>query len=137
METKQSGLTKHRAFQKNLWTLYAIAPADTTALPSDTVICRCEELTLGDVRAGLATKPGHVGTLKRATRVGMGRWQGRYCGPVAARIVSQATDQAIDDLSFFAPRVPIKPVPISAILAAEEAMAAEDSDVTEVADAAQ
>ena len=137
LETKQSGLTKHRAFQKNLWTLYDIAPADTTALPSDTVICRCEELTLGDVRAGLATKPGHVGTLKRATRVGMGRWQGRYCGPVAARIVSQATDQAIDDLSFFAPRVPIKPVPISAILAAEEAMAAEDSDVTEVADAAQ
>jgi thioredoxin reductase len=115
-------LAKHQRFQAKLWTLYDIAPRDTAPLPDETTICRCEELTLGDVRAGLATAPGHVGSLKRATRVGMGRCQGRYCGPIAARMVSDATGKAIEDLSFFAPRVPIKPVAISAILAAEEAI---------------
>ncbi len=67
-------------------------------------------------------KPSHAGALKRATRVGMGRCQGRYCGPVAARMVAGATGKSIEDLSFFAPRVPIKPVAISTILAAEGAL---------------
>lgn len=115
-----SKLARHRAFQAKLWTLYDIAPRDTESLPDSTTICRCEELTLGDIRNGLSSTPSHVGTLKRTTRVGMGRCQGRYCGPIAARMVSQATGKPIEDLSFFAPRVPIKPVAISAIQAAEE-----------------
>ena len=63
-----------------------------------------------------------MGTLKRATRVGMGRCQGRYCGPVAARLVASAKGEALEDRSYFAPRVPIKPVSIAAILAAQEAL---------------
>ncbi|MFN3171809.1 MAG: 2Fe-2S iron-sulfur cluster-binding protein [Hyphomicrobiales bacterium] len=130
LAAKLHTLTKHRTFQSKLWKLYDIAPRDTAPLPDETTICRCEELTLGDVRAGLSTAPGHVGTLKRATRIGMGRCQGRYCGPVAARMVSDATGKPIEDLSFFAPRVPIKPVAISAILAAQDAIdgAADDGD---------
>lgn len=125
---KHHKLSKHRAFQDKLWTLYDIAPRDTAFLPDETTICRCEELTLGDIREGLSTTPGHVGTLKRATRVGMGRCQGRYCGPIAARMVSDATGKPIEDLSFFAPRVPIKPVAISAILAAEQVMNEADDE---------
>ncbi len=115
-------LAHHRRFQSRLWRLHDIAPGDTGAMPDETIICRCEELTLGDIRTGLDGKPGHAGTLKRATRVGMGRCQGRYCGPVAARMVAQETGKAIEDLSFFAPRVPVKPIAIAAILAAEEAL---------------
>lgn len=115
-------LRLHRTFQKRLWALYDIAPRLPDSVPDDTILCRCEEITLGQVRAGLADAPGHAGTLKRATRVGMGRCQGRYCGPVAARLVAAATGRAIADRSYFAPRVPVKPVSISVILAAEEAM---------------
>ena len=86
------------------------------------MICRCEEITLGELRAGVAANPGHLGTLKRGTRVGMGRCQGRYCAPVAARLVAEAGGRPLEDLSFFAPRVPIKPVSIGAILAAQEAL---------------
>lgn len=111
----------HRRFQRRLWALHDIAP-QTPEVPDDTIICRCEELTAGQIRAGLNEGPGHLGTLKRATRLGMGRCQGRYCGPVGARLVAAATGQAIADRSHFAPRVPIKPVAISAILAAEQAV---------------
>ena len=114
-------LARHRRFQRRLWALHDIAPR-MPDVPDETIICRCEELTAGQIRAGLEEGPGHLGTLKRATRLGMGRCQGRYCGPVGARLVAAATGQAIADRSHFAPRVPIKPVAISAILAAEEAV---------------
>ena len=118
----RSKLARHRRFQARLWTLYNAAPASLDKTPPDTLLCRCEEIALGDVQDDLEVNPGHVGTLKRSTRVGMGRCQGRYCGPVAARLVAEATGKALEDLSFFAPRVPIKPVTIAAILAAKEAL---------------
>jgi thioredoxin reductase len=115
-------LARHRRFQARLWRLHDIAPRLPTDLSDETILCRCEEITLGLLRAGMAEQPGHVGTLKRATRVGMGRCQGRYCGPVAARMVAAATGRPVEDLSFFAPRVPVKPVAIATILAAQEAL---------------
>jgi len=114
-------LRRHRRFQSRLWRLYDTAPVPADVISDETTMCRCEGLSFGDVRCGLNNKLGHAGDLKRATRVGMGRCQGRYCGPIAARMVSDATGKAMEDLSFFAPRVPIKPVAISAILAAEAA----------------
>jgi D-hydroxyproline dehydrogenase subunit alpha len=118
----QRELRRHRRFQHKLWQLHDIAPRRMLDLPDETIVCRCEELTVARLKEGLAESPGHAGTLKRATRVGMGRCQGRYCGPVAARLVAEVTGRPIEDLSFFAPRVPIKPVAISAILAAQEAL---------------
>ncbi len=115
-------LARHRRFQRRLWALYAPGPRPLAQAPDESIVCRCEEVTLGQVRAGLAEGPTHSGTLKRATRLGMGRCQGRYCGPVAARLVAEATGRAVEDLSLFAPRVPVKPVSIGAILAAESAL---------------
>ncbi len=115
-------LSRHRRFQKWLWRLNVSTPRTLDPTLPDTIVCRCEEITLEQILDGLDTSPGHVGTLKRATRVGMGRCQGRYCGPAAMRMVAEATGQPIDDLSFFAPRVPIKPVSIAAILGAQDAL---------------
>lgn len=115
-------LAAHRLFQARLWALYQPGPQSLTSAPDETIICRCEEITLGTLRHELQTAPGHAGTLKRLTRVGMGRCQGRYCGAVAARLVSKATGQPVNDLSHFAPRVPIKPVSIATMLAAQQAL---------------
>ena len=111
-----------KRFQSWLWTMHDVRPRPLAGLPDETVLCRCEEVTLGEVRAGMADGPGHVGTLKRATRLGMGRCQGRYCGPVAARLVAEANGTPLTDHSHFAPRVPVKPVAVGAILAAQEAL---------------
>ncbi|MBW4708405.1 FAD-dependent oxidoreductase [Roseobacter sp. YSTF-M11] len=118
----QRRLARHRRFQASLWKMHDISPRTPDKAARDTIVCRCEEITLGDILDGLETSPGHVGTLKRATRVGMGRCQGRYCGPVATRLVAQTTGKPVDDFSNFAPRVPIKPVSIASILAAQEAL---------------
>jgi NAD(P)H-nitrite reductase large subunit len=115
-------LHRNRHFQDALWQLYDVSPYTPPNLPAETIICRCEEITLGQITDGLSDETGHVGTLKRATRVGMGRCQGRYCGPISTRLVADATKRPLEDRSYFAPRVPIKPVSIASILAAQEAL---------------
>ncbi|MFF7970322.1 FAD-dependent oxidoreductase [Streptomyces sp. NPDC007905] len=61
-------------------------PADwADRVTDDTVVCRCEEVTAGQVRTavdGLGAED--LRTVKLLTRAGMGWCQGRICGPAVA-----------------------------------------------------
>lgn len=74
--------TRLRAFFAALDTGYA-PPAHWTALVTDdTVVCRCEEVTGGAVRAAVEELGARdLRTVKLLTRAGMGWCQGRVCGP--------------------------------------------------------
>jgi len=98
------------AFQDALWRLFVVPGFDAATVPDATVICRCEEVTAGDLRAAQEDGAGSLGALKKATRAGMGRCQGRMCGATVARF---ATAQAEADWA--APRAPVKPVPVMAL----------------------
>lgn len=117
-------LARARAFQDALWRLYGHRPHDLSTVPPETIFCRCEEVTKGELDVALAAEPGDIGAVKRATRIGMGRCQGRYCGPALVRLLAERTGALIADRSFFAPRAPVKPVRIAAVLAAEAAIGA-------------
>ena len=54
-----------------------------------------------------------MGEVKRCTRLGMGPCQGRYCGPVLAALLAERCGRPLDEMAFFAPRLPAKPVPIA------------------------
>lgn len=120
--SSRQALARARRFQRRLWALHDPAPRALENLPEDTLICRCEEVTLGQFRTGMMDDADHIGTVKRVTRVGMGCCQGRYCGPVAARLVATATGRSLSDHSYFAPRVPIKPVSIGTLMTTQEAL---------------
>lgn len=106
----RSALARARAFQAALWTVYC-APllAEQLASP-DTLLCRCEEVCARDVAEAATAAGGVIGALKRDTRLGMGRCQGRYCAPLAALHMNKT-----DGDPLFAPRVPTKPVSLAAI----------------------
>ncbi|WP_322103304.1 FAD-dependent oxidoreductase [Paraburkholderia sp. J41] len=106
-------LGKARQFQAALWTLYASPLARPEAPCGDTLICRCEEVSFATLQAALDEGLTTVGAIKRRTRIGMGRCQGRYCAPVLDEIVSARAGRERDELSGFAPRVPVKPVTIA------------------------
>ncbi len=108
-------LEGHRRFQYALWTLFAAPRLDVELADDDTLVCRCENVPLGALRATLESGACSAGSLKRQTRAGMGRCQGRYCGPLIAAMVAARGGVAVDEFSYFAPRPPIKPVPIGAI----------------------
>jgi NADPH-dependent 2,4-dienoyl-CoA reductase/sulfur reductase-like enzyme len=79
--------------------------------PSDaTIVCRCEEVTAGEIRA-IATLgcPG-PNQIKAATRAGMGPCQGRQCGYTVTRILCEAQHRSPSEVGFFHVRPPLKPV---------------------------
>ena len=127
-DTRVSGadrreLRRHRRFQGRLWRLHDVAPRPLLSLADDeTIVCRCEEVSLARLKRALDENPGHAGDLKRGTRLGMGSCQGRYCGPAAVRLLAGSTGEPVSDESHFAPRVPIKPVRVATILATWEAL---------------
>ena len=67
-------------------------------LPDETVICRCEAITAGDIREGRSLEPAEMNRAKAFTRVGMGRCQGRVCGPAAAQILAAARGCAVEEV---------------------------------------
>ena len=104
-----------RRFQTALWSLFA-APREFPDLAGDDVaICRCESVGAGALRDCIAAGADESGSLKRLTRAGMGRCQGRYCGPRVAEWCAAARGEAPDPFRLFAPRFPVKPVPAFAL----------------------
>ncbi|MGJ5751708.1 pyruvate/2-oxoglutarate dehydrogenase complex dihydrolipoamide dehydrogenase (E3) component [Streptomyces puniciscabiei] len=77
--------TRQRAFFAALETVYAPPPGWADRITDDTVVCRCEEVTAGQVRAAAGTLgAGDLRTAKLLTRAGMGWCQGRVCAPAVA-----------------------------------------------------
>lgn len=107
---------RHRAFQSALWTLFGARRFSTQLATANTVICRCENVTLRDVEAAVNDGAASLGGIKQRTRLGMGPCQGRYCAPVTADFLAGQTGQSVDEFSYFAPRPPLKPVRIGDIV---------------------
>ncbi|WP_369264062.1 FAD-dependent oxidoreductase [Streptomyces sp. R35] len=77
--------TRTREFIAALDTVYAPPAHWTDQVTDDTVVCRCEEVTGGEIRAAVAELgAGDVRTVKLLTRAGMGWCQGRMCEPAVA-----------------------------------------------------
>ena len=78
--------------------------------PDDTVVCRCEELTAGDIRKAAAIgKPG-PNQLKAFTRAGMGPCQGRQCGYTVANIIAAEQQRTVAEVGLHRIRPPLKPL---------------------------
>jgi NADPH-dependent 2,4-dienoyl-CoA reductase/sulfur reductase-like enzyme len=107
---------RHRRFQRALWSAYRGPRLIGELASPETIICRCESVTLAELQGGLA-EVASAGALKRLSRVGMGRCQGRFCGAVVADLVAQRTGTPAGPLSGFAPQLPVRPTPV-AVLAA-------------------
>ena len=80
-EPREARRTQRRAarFQAALWRLFDAPAIDPDAIDDGAVVCRCEEVTAGELRRLIAAGHDSPAALKRACRVGMGRCQGRYC----------------------------------------------------------
>jgi len=76
-----------RAFARRLAAAHPIGAAWPGWLRADTIVCRCEETTYGDLKSA-AADPAAPGphALKLGTRAGLGPCQGRMCGPAVAEL---------------------------------------------------
>jgi NADPH-dependent 2,4-dienoyl-CoA reductase/sulfur reductase-like enzyme len=111
-------LQSHRSFQAALWEMFKAPRLQSELADDETVVCRCESVRLGQIKDAMSAGDLSMGAVKRRTRLGMGACQARYCAPVAASLLSQASGEPLGEFSYFAPRVPIKPIRIADIAGA-------------------
>ena len=84
------------------------------ALSDDTVICRCETITVGELRAVASEKGAdELNRAKAFSRVGMGRCQGRFCGHAAAEVVAAAAGIPLEHVGRLRGQAPVKPLTIA------------------------
>lgn len=86
--------------------------------PPDVVtVCRCEEVTAGQVRR--AAREGCAGPdqAKALTRAGMGPCQGRMCALTVAEIVAAATGRPASAIAPHRIRAPVKPLTVPELIA--------------------
>lgn len=77
----------------------------------DVLVCRCEEVRAGTLRAAIAEFPdGGPDEIKIRTRCGMGACQGRQCGDALAGIFATARGKSMADVGIFRVRPPIRPL---------------------------
>ncbi|RJE87269.1 FAD-dependent oxidoreductase [Paracoccus onubensis] len=114
-------------FRRRLNLAYLHDPPLTAATP-DTVICRCEALRLAELQAHPRIETGSLNVLKTATRLGMGRCQGRNCLPSAATLLGLPDDFATR------PRVrpPLRPLPLQQIAADRDALPVPEPDEPQI-----
>lgn len=106
-------LNRELAFRPFIDTLYR--PADSFRKPVDeqTVICRCEEVRLADIKD--AVKQGCMGPnqLKSFTRCGMGPCQGRQCGNTVTELMADLSGKSAQESGYYRLRAPVKPLNLS------------------------
>jgi NADPH-dependent 2,4-dienoyl-CoA reductase/sulfur reductase-like enzyme len=95
--------------------LCRLAPDCYAAIPDETVICRCEEITMGEVRRQLDHGFSTLNGIKKATRCGMGNCQGRTCGPILFDIISAFTQRPPASVGYTSARSPVKTVSLGAL----------------------
>jgi NADPH-dependent 2,4-dienoyl-CoA reductase/sulfur reductase-like enzyme len=112
-----------RAFAAAMYRAYPIQPGWQSWLRTDTIACRCEEVTVGTIQQAVddlgATDPRAV---KSYARPGMGLCQGRVCGYSTACLVAARNNRAVntEDLRGMAGRPIGQPVPLGVLSKLED-----------------
>lgn len=106
----QNELQKHLHVRPFLDALYR--PADANRIPprDDVIVCRCEEVTAGEIRKYVSLGCEGPNQTKAFGRCGMGPCQGRLCGLTVTEIISQTRGVPPGDVGYYRIRPPIKPI---------------------------
>ena len=95
--------------------LCRLEPDNYLDIPEETVICRCEEITMGEIRRQLNHGFTTMHSIKKATRCGMGYCQGRTCAPILFDLITAFSRQPPRQVGTFSARAPVKPVTLGAL----------------------
>lgn len=90
--------------------LDALYPAPQVRIADDTLVCRCEEVTAGRIRAAARDAAPDPNAVKAATRAGMGPCQGRQCGYTVQALIAEVHGLPVSQVGFFNIRPPLKPI---------------------------
>lgn len=76
----------------------------------DLIICRCEEITQGEIREAIYLGMWTMTEIKRFIRPGMGLCQGQTCSKHVKKIIADELSIKIADLAEVTARAPMRPI---------------------------
>jgi D-hydroxyproline dehydrogenase subunit alpha len=119
-QTRKNDAKKKLAVETNFWNLtrtkFLDSPGKLSELPDDTILCRCEDITVKDVRQAVRQGADSANSIKQITRAGMGRCQGRQCGILITRLVAELLEVDQSDVGRFTTGAPIFPVRLEQLI---------------------
>lgn len=92
---------------------------DAESHTEDVVVCRCMEVTEGEVRDAIRSGCDTLSAVKKMTKAGMGLCQGRTCEQTIGRLIAEETGISLSQLSPRSIRPPVRPVKTKALLEME------------------
>ncbi|HEX7852271.1 MAG TPA: FAD/NAD(P)-binding oxidoreductase [Sphingobium sp.] len=108
----RSAIAGYGRFASGLAQAFPWPVEQAATLPDDAIICRCESVTAGELRAVVnETGACEANRAKAFSRVGMGRCQGRYCGLAAAEVIAAEAGVPVETVGRLRAAAPVKPVP--------------------------
>lgn len=114
-------LKRIQAFRRALETAFPFPAHLAVGLPDDAILCRCEAVTALEFRASAGRLDAtELNRAKAYSRAGMGRCQGRTCGPAAAEILAATLAKPVAEVGRFRAQPPVKPLPVGPLAEAEE-----------------
>lgn len=90
----------------------------------DTIVCRCEEVTAGQIRNAVAQGCPGPNQMKAFLRCGMGPCQGRLCGLTVTELIASARAIMPEAVGYYHLRPPVKPITVAEIAALPKTQAA-------------
>jgi len=74
------------------------------------LVCRCEEVTVGQIREAVQKGALSPDRIKSLFRCGMGPCQGRMCGLTVSEIIADEIEQTPREVGYFKIRPPLRPI---------------------------
>ncbi len=76
----------------------------------ETIICRCEEITQGEIRQAIHKGLFTTNEIKRYLRAGMGLCQGQTCNRLVRAILAKELQIPLSQVDVITPRPPARPL---------------------------
>jgi len=105
-----------RGYSDTINSIFRLPEDLVKLIHDDVVVCRCEGVTAGDIRASVDFSGPDLGACRQLSRAGMGICQGRMCSFALERIIAQRAGIPIQELGEPTTRNPIKPIPVDVVV---------------------
>jgi NAD(P)H-nitrite reductase large subunit len=93
----------------------------------DMLVCRCEEVTKGDIRRAVHAGLRTFGEVKRYSRAGMGLCQGQTCQRLVRSVMATELKMPVGEIGRVVGRAPVRPVAMKELaLSTEESKGVDD-----------
>jgi len=103
-------------FRRAMDRIYQIYPDLYANLTDDTIVCRCEGTTAGEIRKAIHEGTMHLDDIKKRTRSGMGYCQGTHCHPTIAAMLVREFGAKPEEIAMMTTRPPARPIPLNLLM---------------------